>query len=95
MAKEIVQQKLSFKPEMLLLNIMAEITDKKIKYSLLYIFTAARLLWAQKWKNEEIPTMNELLKKLLGIAEVDMLSEALRDQPRDFVKQSWKMIQAH
>ena len=47
MVKEIVQQKLSFKPEMLLLNIMPEIRDKKIKYSLLYIFKAARLLWAQ------------------------------------------------
>ena len=92
MVKEIVQQKLSFKPEMLLLNIMPEIIDKKIKYSLLYIFTAARLLWAQKWKNVETPTMDELLKTLLDIAELDILSEALWDQPRDFVKQSWKLI---
>ena len=36
--------------------------------------------------------MDELLKKLLDIVELDMLSEALRDQPRDFVKQSWKLI---
>ena len=59
---------------------------------LLYIFTAARLFWAQKWKNEETPTMEELLKKVLDIAELDTLSEALREQPRDFVKQSWKLI---
>ena len=60
-AKEIIQQKLNFKPEIALLNIMPEIIDKKIKYCLMYIFTAARLLWAQKWKSE-IPTMEELLE---------------------------------
>ena len=47
---------------------------------------------AQKLKNEETPTMDELLKKLLGMEELDMLSEALRDQLRNFVKQSWKLI---
>ena len=36
--------------------------------------------------------MDELLKKLLDIVELDMLSEALQVQPRDFVKQSWKLI---
>ena len=61
---------------------------KKMKYHLMYIFTAARLLWAQKWKSEETPTIEELLKKLWDIAELDILWE----QSRDYVKQSWKLI---
>ena len=75
--KGIIQKKLNFKPEIALLNIMPEITDKKIKYCLMYILIAARLLWAQKWKNEDVPTREELLKKLLDITELDTLSEAL------------------
>ena len=74
------------------MNIRPSIIDKKIKYSLLYLFTVVRLVWAQEWRNEETPTMDELLKKGLDMAELDMLSEALRDQPRDFVKQIWKQI---
>ena len=93
--KEIIQQKINFKPEIALLNIMSEITDKKIKYCLMYILVAARLLWAQKWKSEEIPTMEEILKKLLDIAELGTLLEALRKQPRDYVKQSWNLIHTY
>ena len=36
--------------------------------------------------------MEEFLKKLLDITELDTLSEALREQPRDYVKQSWELI---
>ena len=52
----------------------------------MYTLTAARLLWAQKWKSEETPTIEELLKKLWDIAELDTLSEALQEQPRGCVK---------
>ena len=60
----------------------------------MYILTAARLLWAQKWKSEETLMIEELLKKLWDIVELDTLSDALREQPRDYVKQTWKLIYA-
>ena len=47
-AQEITHQEIMFKPEMFLLNIIPEIVDKKIKYMLLRIFTATRLIWAQR-----------------------------------------------
>ena len=53
LAKEITQQKLVIKPEMTLLNIISGVNDNKLKHCLMYILTAARLLWAQKWKTEE------------------------------------------
>ena len=34
----------------------------------------------------------QLLKRLWDIVELDTLSEALRKQPRHYVKQSWKLI---
>ena len=48
--------------------------------------------WVQKWKSEDTPMVEEFLKKLLDIAELDTLSEALREQPRDYAKQSWNFI---
>ena len=42
---------------MALLNVISGtgINDNKLKHCLMYILTAARLLWAQKWKTEEVP----------------------------------------
>ena len=77
---------------MALLNVISGVNDNKLKHCLMYILTAARLLWAQKWKTKEGPTIEELLKKLWDIAELDTLSEVLREQPRDYVKQNWKLI---
>ena len=46
---------------MALLNVISGINDNKLKHCVMYLLTVARLLWAQKWKTEEVPTIEELL----------------------------------
>ena len=62
---------------MALLNVISGINDNKLKRCLMYILTAARLLWAQKWKTEEVPTIEELLKKLWDTAELDTIRSTM------------------
>ncbi|KAJ7316915.1 hypothetical protein JRQ81_003077, partial [Phrynocephalus forsythii] len=77
---------------MYLFNIIPEIIHKKYKYMLIHIFTAARLVCAKKWKNQENPTTEDLVKKLFDIVEMDSLSEALRNNLRSFILESWRKL---
>lgn len=54
---------------------------------LLHIFTAAKLIWARKWKNQKNQKKKELLK-LLDIVEMERLSETLCENPRTYVTES-------
>ena len=40
----------------------------------MHILTAARIIFTQYWKNEETPTDQEIIKKILDCAEMDRLT---------------------
>lgn len=77
--QKIFKRAIPFKPELFLLNIMPKIQDNKHKHLTVHIVRTARLVFAQKWENNAVPDINELIDKLYNTAEMDILTEQLRD----------------
>lgn len=42
-------------------------------------YTAAILLYAHLWKNEEVPKLEMLIEKIYEVVEMDMLSERIKE----------------
>ena len=68
--------------------------DKNVKEKggslFLYMITAARLLYAQKWKNEIIPTVNEWIIKMMELAEMATLTTIIKEGSATKFIVDWK-----
>lgn len=49
--------------------------NKNNRHVLILVNTAARLLFAQMWKNVEMPKLEVLIGKIYEMVEMDMLTE--------------------
>uniref|UniRef100_A0A2D4LYR7 Reverse transcriptase zinc-binding domain-containing protein n=1 Tax=Micrurus spixii TaxID=129469 RepID=A0A2D4LYR7_9SAUR len=56
--QEITKEKIEFKPEMFLLEIMRGEYKKEIEYLIIHMLTAARITYVQNWKVKCNPTDN-------------------------------------
>ena len=65
----------------ILLSIIPDNINKTKKYLVIYIVTAARILYAKNWKKSVTPEQEELIEKIRKVAEMDILSEVLKDCP--------------
>ena len=75
------------KPEAFLLGIVGTDIEKKDIRLFQYATAAARILLAQKWKQEELPTKEEWTVKLTEYAEMDKLTGRIREQrDQKFIK---------
>uniref|UniRef100_A0A2D4H616 Reverse transcriptase zinc-binding domain-containing protein n=1 Tax=Micrurus lemniscatus lemniscatus TaxID=129467 RepID=A0A2D4H616_MICLE len=69
--KEIAEEQMKFKAEFFLLGIIKEKHRKKIKYILLHILTATRIVYALSWKQNNVPLGELTIRKILDCAEMD------------------------
>uniref|UniRef100_A0A670J1I6 Reverse transcriptase domain-containing protein n=1 Tax=Podarcis muralis TaxID=64176 RepID=A0A670J1I6_PODMU len=91
--KKILKYTFTKKPEIFLLGILGNEIKKKDRKFVYYAVTAARVILAQKWKQQEIPTVDEWRTKVLDYAESDKLTgkiRYLRDQK--FIKEWGKFV---
>ena len=57
-----------------------------------YMIIVARLLYAQKWKDSTLPTMEEWLVKLTDFAEMDKLTSLIRERTLSTFIDDWKPL---
>ncbi|XP_053233015.1 small integral membrane protein 3 isoform X2 [Podarcis raffonei] len=62
---------------------------RRLKSSIRNSLTAARILLAQKWKQEELPTLEEWRMKLMDYAELDKLTGRIRDRRDQRFTEDW------
>ena len=78
------------KPEAFLLGIVGPEIPKEYFTVFMYATTAARTIYAQKWKQEEVPTKEEWLMKMMDYAEMARLTVKLREQEEKKFFEDWK-----
>ena len=81
---------IAFKLELFPLNIMPEIVDKEMRYLIIHVITAARILYGKYMKQTEIPSLEELTEKILEMAEIDVLTEALNEMSSQKGFKNWE-----
>ena len=62
------------------------------KYIVVYIVTAARILYAKNWKSPMVPKQEDLIEKIWEIAEMDILSEVMKDCPIQKATERWDLF---
>uniref|UniRef100_A0A2D4KBR9 Reverse transcriptase zinc-binding domain-containing protein n=1 Tax=Micrurus paraensis TaxID=1970185 RepID=A0A2D4KBR9_9SAUR len=72
--QEITEHQIEFKPKLFLLGIIKGKLSKQIQYIILHIITAARVVFPQSWKLENIASEEMLIQKILECAEMDKLT---------------------
>lgn len=77
------------KPEFFLLNIVQNNLCKYSRHILINAVTAARILYARFWKLEDTPQKSDLLRVILQLAEMDILSERLKENTDYRVIKTW------
>lgn len=82
--QKILQINMAMKPELFLLGFMNSEIEKKYRKLILYIITAARLLYAEKQKNNEVPSLKDWIIKLMALVEMARLTNLVRE------KKDWK-----
>uniref|UniRef100_A0A670K2B4 Reverse transcriptase domain-containing protein n=1 Tax=Podarcis muralis TaxID=64176 RepID=A0A670K2B4_PODMU len=87
--KKILKYTFPKKPEAFLLGIMSKEIKNEDKKIFLYATTAARIMLAQNWKIELIPTIRDWQVKMINYAELDRLTGRIRDQDDQKVKKNW------
>ena len=80
-----------FRPELFLLGIIPESVHRQNVYLILHILTAARIIYAQYWKNEGTPTDQEIIKKILDCAEMDRLTLKIKAKEDTKYYQTWNL----
>uniref|UniRef100_A0A2D4M4I4 Uncharacterized protein n=1 Tax=Micrurus spixii TaxID=129469 RepID=A0A2D4M4I4_9SAUR len=78
--EKMTKQHIDFKPELFLLGIIPETYSKELKYLIVNVLTAARIVFAKNWKNEKIPMQEEVIKKIMDCAEMSKLTFEIREQ---------------
>lgn len=77
-------------PEMFLLGLNMERMRASDRTLIWYMITAARLLYAQNWKLQRIPEVEEWIFKLIQMAEMDKLTKKWKDMDETLFLQEWK-----
>lgn len=75
-----------------LLNIITDINCKKIRHVLVHIITAARICFVKYWKKEDTPTNTDIIVEILATAEMDSLSERLKEDPDYNNLEAWNVV---
>ena len=83
--------KLKYTPELFLLNIIDTEVTYDQKYVINHIIVTARILYAQLWKNSEIPSKDTLKGKLYLAIEMDRLSGHLKGD-EDVLTRRWQEL---
>uniref|UniRef100_A0A8C6XN85 Reverse transcriptase domain-containing protein n=1 Tax=Naja naja TaxID=35670 RepID=A0A8C6XN85_NAJNA len=78
--QEMCKEEIQFTPEFFLLRITKRTYPKDTFYLMIHIITAARIAFAQNWKNIETPTEAETLRKIITCAEMDKLTMELKNK---------------
>uniref|UniRef100_A0A670XXR4 Immunoglobulin superfamily member 22 n=1 Tax=Pseudonaja textilis TaxID=8673 RepID=A0A670XXR4_PSETE len=63
--EKMTKNHIDLKPEIFLLGILPEIYSKDLKYLIVNVLTAARIVFAKNWTSEKIPSQEENIKKIL------------------------------
>ena len=79
MLQEMLNVSIPFLPELFLLNMVTSVANPKFRYLIVHIVTAARMLYAQMWKQDDIPSKVNLILKIYELIEMDVLTERLRE----------------
>uniref|UniRef100_A0A670ZNF7 Reverse transcriptase zinc-binding domain-containing protein n=1 Tax=Pseudonaja textilis TaxID=8673 RepID=A0A670ZNF7_PSETE len=87
--EEITKEQIEYKPESFLLGIFDKQISKKAKYITIHILTAARLAFAQYWKQHQIPSDEMIIDKISKCAEMDKLTLALKNKDTSQYYDSW------
>ena len=75
-----------------LLSMIPDNMDKSKDYIVVHIVTAARILYAKNWKSLTIPKQEDLIEKIQEIAEMDILSEVMKDYPLQKATERWDLF---
>lgn len=86
----ILKMDIQLRPEIFLLGMMDIPLEKAYGTLLLYMTTATRLLLAQHWKNQALPTVEEWLVKLSELAGMAKLMAIIKEKTLIKFKKDWK-----
>lgn len=59
-------------------------------YVVVYIVTAAGILYARMWKDVEVPELEMLIKKVMEVVEMDVLAGGMKDGDVGRVQRKWE-----
>lgn len=76
-------------PEFYLLSMVPGDLDKETKHLVINITTTARILYAKYLKSQDIRKKGEIIRKLLEIAEMDILTDIVRKERKRGINQIW------
>lgn len=83
--QEIVGEDIDLAPETFLLGILKRAYGKKKRYLIIHITTAARLIYAQYWKEKGLPPEEHIIRKVFECAEMSKLTyEINEDENSDY-----------
>jgi len=86
---EILGFDIQMKPEIYLLGKIEDIMIKRQNILFLYLSTAARVNYAQYWKEEKIPTKEEWIMKLMELMQIDRLTNLIKGKETGKHKEIW------
>ncbi|XP_060547100.1 uncharacterized protein LOC117662428 [Pantherophis guttatus] len=78
--REIIGETFELDPKIFLLGILKTEMGKKKKYLAVHITTAARISFAQQWKEKKIPTKEQVIGKIMECAEMNKLTLEINDR---------------
>ena len=78
--QKILKKNIEKKPDFFLLGILEDDQEEKYGNLLLYMITAARMVYAQYWKKENTRTKEEWMMKLMELAQMAKLTILLKDK---------------
>uniref|UniRef100_A0A2D4LG50 Uncharacterized protein n=1 Tax=Micrurus spixii TaxID=129469 RepID=A0A2D4LG50_9SAUR len=93
--EKMIEQHINLRPEIFLVGIIPETyvslhTSKDKKYLIIHVVTAAKIVFAQNWKNEKIPTEEDIIRKVLECAEMTRLTLAIKQKEQTGYYQIWE-----
>lgn len=78
--EEITNIQIENSPEFFLFGMITAQHLKETKYLIIHILTAARLLFAQNWKSDQLPSKDKIVAKITECAEMDRLTLELQEK---------------
>lgn len=76
----------------LLSMVINEKLEQKYGKLIFYMTTAARILYAAKWKDKEAQNINVWLLKLYEFMETDKLTQLLKGKMMQSFKKEWELL---
>ena len=80
------------KPEQFILGLMDQQLEKQHGTLFLYMITAAKLIYAQRWKDAQIPSMEDWMIKLMELAQMAKLTALIRENTVTGFVSIWKPL---